>query len=91
MLKESTLWKGNLCIYKCFIDVLYIFDRVFKKNWEMRQIILVLIFAICSTDCICGNGSTIQSVLTYGFSSKNFFKKQFACSLLSVLFIHKIS
>ena len=32
MLKESTLLKGNLCIYKCFIDVLYIFDRVFKKK-----------------------------------------------------------
>ena len=48
MLKESTLWKGNLCIYKCFIHVSYIFDRVFKKNWEKRQIILVLIFAICS-------------------------------------------
>ena len=38
MLKESTLLKGNLCIYKCFIDVLYIFDRVLKKNWEMRPI-----------------------------------------------------
>ena len=40
VLKESTLLKGNLCIYmyKCFIDVLYIFDRVFKKNWEMRPI-----------------------------------------------------
>ena len=32
----STMMKGNLCIYKCFIDVLYIFDRFFKKNWEMR-------------------------------------------------------
>ena len=30
--------KGNFCIYKCFIDVLYIFDRVFKKKWEMRPI-----------------------------------------------------
>ena len=38
MLKESTMMKGNLCIYKCFIDVLYIFDRVFKKNWEMCPI-----------------------------------------------------
>ena len=38
MLEEPTLLKENLCIYKCFIDVLYIFDRVFKKNWEMRPI-----------------------------------------------------
>ena len=38
MLEESTLLKGNLCIYKCFVDVLYIFDRVFKINWEMRPI-----------------------------------------------------
>ena len=37
VLKESTLLRGNLCIYKCFMDVLYIFDRVFKKNWEMRR------------------------------------------------------
>ena len=28
--------KGNLCICKWFIDVLYIFDRVFKKNSEMH-------------------------------------------------------
>lgn len=49
--------KGNLCFYKCVIDVLYIFDRAFKKNIifniilfapDLRQIILVLIFAICS-------------------------------------------
>ena len=38
MLKENTLLKGNLCIYKCFIDVLLIFVRVFKRNWEMRPI-----------------------------------------------------
>ena len=28
MLKGSTLLKENLCIYKCFIDVLYLSDRV---------------------------------------------------------------
>ena len=64
--------KGNLCFYKCVIDVLYIFDRAFKKNIifniilfapDLRQIILVLIFAMCSADFTCGNGSTIQSVL----------------------------
>ena len=83
MLKESTLWKGNLCIYKCFIDVSYIFDRVFKKNWEMRQIILVLIFAICSARFYLWR-STIQSVLRECFNGKlvgfrvKIFKKQFA-------------
>ena len=30
--------KGYLCTYKCFIDVLYIFDGFFKKNWEMCPI-----------------------------------------------------
>ena len=35
MLKGSTLLKENLCIYKCFIDVLYLSDRVFKTYWEM--------------------------------------------------------
>ena len=38
MFKESTILKENLYIYKCFIDVLYIFCRVFKKNWEMHPI-----------------------------------------------------
>ena len=63
----------------------------------MPQIILVLIFAICSADFTCGNGSTIQSVLRECFNSKlmgfrvKIFKKQFACLLLFVLFIHKIS
>ena len=57
----STMMKGNLCIYKCFIDVLYIFDRFFKKKLgnapDLRQIILLLIFAMCSADFTCGNGS----------------------------------
>ena len=48
MLKESTKMKGNLCIYKCFIDVLYIFDRVFKKNWEMRAYLWKRILTIQS-------------------------------------------
>ena len=38
VLKESTLLKGNLCLCKRFIDVLHIFDRLFKKNWEIRPI-----------------------------------------------------
>ena len=57
----STMMKGNFCIYKCFIDVLYIFDRFFKKKLgnapDLRQIILLLIFAMCSADFTCGNGS----------------------------------
>ena len=57
----STMMKGNLCIYKCFIDVLYIFDRFFKKKLgnapDLRQVILLLIFALCSADFTCGNGS----------------------------------
>ena len=63
MLKASTFLKGNLCIYKCFMNALYIFDSFFKKNWEMRQTLLVFIFVMCSADFTCGNGSTIQSVL----------------------------
>ena len=31
------MMKGNLCIYKCLIDVLYIFDRVFKENCECTR------------------------------------------------------
>ena len=34
MLKESTLLKENLCIYKCFIDVLYFLDSVLKEKLE---------------------------------------------------------
>ena len=53
--------KGNLYIYKCFVDVLYIFDSGFQEEFgnapERRQIILVLIFAMCSADFTCGNGS----------------------------------
>ena len=30
--KKITFLKGNICIYKCFIDVLYIFYSVLKKN-----------------------------------------------------------
>ena len=32
MAKEITLSKGNLCIYKCFIGVLYILTLALKKN-----------------------------------------------------------
>ena len=59
--------KGDLYIYKYFTDVLYIFDSSFQEKFgnapDLRQIVLVLIFAMCSADFTCGNGSTIQSVL----------------------------
>ena len=32
------------------MNALYIFDSFFKKNWEMRQTLLVLIFVMCSAD-----------------------------------------
>ena len=34
--KKITFLKGNLCIYKCFIEVLYIFSSALKKNYKMR-------------------------------------------------------
>ena len=50
MLKESTILKENLCIYKCFIDVLYIFDRVSKEKLgnvpDLRQISLILVLIL---------------------------------------------
>ena len=55
MLKESAMMKGNLCIYKCFIDVLYIFDRVFKKKSETDHLSVNCL--MCSADFTCGNGS----------------------------------
>ena len=90
MLKESTLLKGNLCIYNCFIDVLYIFYRVFKINWEMRPN-LRLIFATCSRPFYLWeqiNDSVSVTWIAFngklmGFRMKNF-KKQFVCLLFSV-------
>ena len=76
MLKESTLLKEKLCIYKCFLDVLYILDSVLKKNWEMRPIwgrfSVNIFFAMCSADFTCVNGSTSQSVLRELLLTANF-------------------
>ena len=36
MSKQMMFLKGNLCIYKCFIDVLYIFSSALKKDYKMR-------------------------------------------------------
>ena len=66
----------NLCIYKCFLDVLYILDNVLKKNWEMRPIrgrfSVNIFFAMCSKEFTCVNGSTIQSVLRELLLTANF-------------------
>ena len=37
MAKTITFFKGNLCIFKCFIDVLYIFflNSALKKNYKI--------------------------------------------------------
>ena len=98
MLKECTLLKENLCIYKCFLDVLYILDSVLKKNWEMRPIkgrfSVNIFFAMCSKEFTCVNGSTIQSVLSELLLTANFwvFEWNFSRSNLSVnycfLFVH---
>ena len=34
MVKEITFLKGNLCIYKCFIDILFILASVFKEKLQ---------------------------------------------------------
>ena len=64
MLKECTLLKENLCIYKCFLDVLYILDSVLKKNWEMRPIrgrfSVYIFFAMCSKEFTCVNVATFK-------------------------------
>ena len=57
MAKKITCLKGNLLIYKCFIDVSYIFSWALKKNYKMRprrfEIDFVLNFAMCSADFTC--------------------------------------
>ena len=96
MLKESTMMKGNLCVYKCFIDVLYIFDRVFKKNWEMRPIwdrwinSIVNFCHVLSWFYLWERIHDPVSVTSIAFNGKlmsfriKIFKKQFVCLLFSV-------
>ena len=67
-----TLWpskimflKGNFCIYKCFINVLYIFFFGAKEkvqNAPRFEMNFLLNFAMCSADFTCVNGCTIDSV-----------------------------
>ena len=96
MLKESTLLKGNLCIYKCFMEVLYISYRAFKINWEMRPIWHK--FLPCAhADFTCGNRSTIQSVLRELLLTVNLWVvekifQETICPFIDFcLFIHNIS
>ena len=65
MAKKITFLKGNLCIHKRFIVVLYIFFlRREKKITKCTPIWddFVLNFAMCSADFTLVNGSTIQIV-----------------------------
>ena len=65
MAKTITFLKGNLCIFKCFIDVLKIFlfgDKEKLQNVPRFEMDFVLNFAMCSADFTCVNGSTIQIV-----------------------------
>ena len=86
MVKESTSFKGNFCIYKGFMDVFYILTLAWKKNQNM--FIWNWFFAMRSADLTWVNGSRIQLVLyancflglTYGFLKKNFQEiKLFIC------------
>ena len=100
MAKKITLLKGNLCIHKCFIDVLYIFSSVLKKNYEIKCApiwdgfcvelchVLRRFYLRTWTDPQCY--ATCFKELTFWILNKNF---QEAASLSNVfsLFIHKIS
>ena len=62
MAEKITFLKGNLCIHKRFIVVLYIFLRPEKNITKCAPIWddFVLNFAMCSADFTLVNGSTIQ-------------------------------
>ena len=66
MAEKITFLKGNLCIYKRFIDVLYTFFFGAKENLQNAprfEMDFVLHFATCSADFTSLNGSTVQIVL----------------------------
>ena len=67
MAKTITFLKGNLCIFKCFIDVSSIFLSGAKEklqNVPRFEMDFMLNFAMCSADFTCVNGSTIQIVFS---------------------------
>ena len=100
MAKTITFLKGNLCIFKCFIDVLKIFlfgDKEKLQNVPRFEMDFVLNFAMCSADFTCVNGSTIQILfcelffgLTFWNLNKNF-QETASLPIVLNLFIHKIS
>ena len=92
--------KRNLCIFKCFIDVLKIFlfgDKEKLQNVPRFGMDFVLNFAMCSAEFTCVNGSTIRIVfcelffgLTFWNLNKNF-QETASLPIVLNLFIHKIS
>ena len=65
MAKKITFLKGILCIFNCFIEVLYIFLFGAKEklqNAPRFEKDFVLNFTMCSAYFTCVNGSTIQVV-----------------------------
>ena len=52
MVKEISFLKGNLCIYKCFVDFQFILVSVSKKNYKIYELVWfgVVNFAVCSAD-----------------------------------------
>ena len=88
MAKTLTFLKGNLCIFKCFLDVLEIFLFGAKEKFQnvpRFEMDFVLNFAMCSADFNCVNGSTIEIVFSelFGFEVK-IFKKRLLCLLFWV-------
>ena len=67
MAKIITFLTGNLCIFKCLIDVLKIFlfgDKEKLQDVPRFEMDFVLNFAMCSADFTCVNGSTIEIVFS---------------------------
>ena len=64
MAKTITFLKGNLCIFKCFIDVLQIFLFGANEKLQKFEMDFVLDFAMCSAEFTWVNGSTIQIVFS---------------------------
>ena len=55
MAEKITFLKDNLCSFKCFVEVLYIFSSAVKKkiqNAPRFEMDIVLNFAMCSADWI---------------------------------------
>ena len=67
MAKTITFLKGNLYIFKCFIDLLKIFlygNKEKLQNVLRFEMDFVLNFEMCSADFTCVKRSTIQIVFS---------------------------